>query len=255
MSYVLEYKGYYKPLDSVPSEILDEWESTLKAERLRILNALMEKIPDSDAFVRKIAEPAYEGWSEFVNPSYPDADFIKLKMRIKIKTAYPAWSSGVQNAFAEGGTFETNVSAKKSKLQKLRYVLGAVGLKYKIGWGPAYKAIAVITGDKRVDEYFTTEDSFSGEIVNAFPDGVVKYVRPMAIAILTQGFVLAQYAHENGLETERDAVISKINTILDNSVEKLIDTTKYSALEMQLGYDAIADKLYVLVQLSPVSSS
>jgi len=253
MSYVLEYKGYYKPLDSLPSEILEEWETTLKNERERILSALTEKIPNADAFISKIAEPAYEGWSNFVNPDFPDVDFIKLKYRIKLKSAYPAWNSGIQSAFAEGGTFETNVSAKKDKLEKLRYVLGAVGYKRKIGWGPAYKAIAVITGDRRVDEYFTTDDSFSGEITNAFPTGVVKYVRPMAIAILTQGFVLAQYAHENGLTTERDAVISKVNTVLDNSVEKLIDTTKYSALEMKIDYDGVADKLYVLVQLSPVS--
>ena len=98
MSYVLEYKGYYKPLDSLPSEILEEWETTLKNERERILSALMEKIPNADAFISKIAEPAYEGWSNFVNPDFPDVDFIKLKYRIKLKSAYPAWNSGIQSA-------------------------------------------------------------------------------------------------------------------------------------------------------------
>jgi len=252
MSTVLEYKGYYVPLDTVPDDVLNEWEGTLKAERDRILSALQTKIPNATAFVQKLAEPAYDSWQNFINPAWADSDFIKLKYQVKLKTAYPSWSSGITNAFAEGGTFETNVTLKKDKMQKLRYVLGAVGLKYSIGWGPAYKGIAVVTGDQRIDEYFGAEDNFTGSIVNAFPTNIVKFVRPMAIAILTQGLVIAQYAHEAGLESERDAVINAINAKLDNSVEKLIDTTAYSALELEIGYDAMADKLFVHTLLTGV---
>jgi len=252
MSTVLDYKGYYQPLDSIPDDVLSEWETTLKAERARILSALQEKISNATEFINKLANPAYDKWQDFVNPAYADADFIKLKMQVKLKTAYPSWSSGITNAYAEGGTFETNVSAKKDKLQKLRYVLGAVGLKYSIGWGPAYKAMGVITGDKRVSLYFGANDSFSGEIVNAFPSNVVKFVRPLGIAILTQGLVLAQYAHEQGLTSERDAVINAINSKLDNSVEKLIDTSAYSALDVAIEYDSVADKLAVHVILTGV---
>jgi len=252
MSTVLEYKGYYEPLDSVPAEVLDEWETTLKAERARILSALQEKIPNATEFINKLANPAYQQWQNFINPAWADADFIKLKYQVKLKTAYGSWSTGIQNAFAEGGTFETNVTSKKDKLQKLRYVLGAVGLKYLIGWGPAYKAMAVITGDNRVSLYFGANDSFTGNIVNAFPTNVVKFVRPMGIAILTQGLVIAQYAHEQGLASERDAVITAINAKLDNSVEKLIDTTAYSALDVSIEYDSIADKLAVHVILTSV---
>lgn len=249
MSTVLEYKGYYEPLDSVPTEVLDEWESTLKAERARILSALTEKISNATEFINKLANPAYQQWQNFVNPAYADADFIKLKMQVKLKTAYQSWNSGIQNAFAEGGTFETNVTSKKDKLQKLRYVLGAVGLKYSIGWGPAYKAMAVITGDNRISLYFGANDSFTGTIVNAFPSNIVKFVRPLGIAILTQGLVIAQYAHEQGLTDERDAVITAINSKLDNSVEKLIDTSAYSSLDVAIEYDSVADKLAVHVTL------
>ena len=252
ISTVLEYKGYYQPLDSVPDDVIAEWETTLKAERARILSALQEKISNATEFINKLANPAYQQWQNFINPEWADADFIKLKYQVKLKTAYGSWSTGIQNAFAEGGTFETNVTAKKDKLQKLRYVLGAVGLKHKIGWGPAYKAMAIVTGDHRISLYFGPDDSFTGNIVNAFPSNIVKFVRPVGIAILTQGLVIAQYAHEQGLASERDAVITAINSKLDNSVEKLIDTSAYSALDIGIEYDSIADKLAVHVTLSSV---
>jgi len=244
MSVVLEYKGIYEPDASVPEDVLNEWESTLKAERARILSALLTKIPNESAFISKIAEPAYEGWSSFINPTYPDADFKKLKFRVKIKGAYEDFNTGIQNAFAEGGTFETNVTAKKSKMTKLRYVTGAVGLKYQKGWGVAYKALGLITGDTRVKLYFGANDNLlAGDVMNIFPVGITKWVRAIGIGILTQGLVIAQYAHEAGLDTERDAVISAVNSKIDDSIEKLV-SSGYS-LELAIEYDSVAQKLVV----------
>jgi len=244
MSVVLEYKGYYEPAPSVPAEILDEWESTLKAERARILSALQEKIPSESEFISKLAEPAYQGWANFINPNYPDADFRKLKFRVKIKGAYENWNTGIQNAFAEGGTFETNVTNKKSKMTKLRYVTGAVGVKYKTGWGVAYKALGLITGDSRVKLYFGANDNLiAGDVMSIFPAGIVKWVRAMGIGILTQGLVIAQYAHEAGLASDRDAVIAAVNSKIDESIEKLV-LPEYT-LELAIEFDGVANKLLV----------
>jgi len=242
MSTVVEYKGYYSPIAEVPSDIMDEWEQTLKGERDRILSALQTKIPNADAFIAKLAEPAYEVWKDFVNASFPDADFIKLKMRIKLKTAYGSWNTGIQNAFAEGGTFETNVTNKKDKFAKAKYPMGVTGIRYKTGWLCGYKAIGVITGDVRVARYMGTDDSLTGDIVNAFPSGINKYVRALTLPIIVQGLVIAQYAHENGLDSERDAVISATNTRLDNTVEKLA-ASGYT-VSVDIGYDAVADRLF-----------
>jgi len=252
MSVVAEYKGYYVPLESVPEEILQEWETTLKGERARILSALQEKIPNADAFLTKLANPAIEGWSGFVAPDWEDRDFILMKFQVKLKGAYPDWNTGIQNAFAEGGTFETNVTNKKSKFQMARYPMGAVGIRYKTAWGPAYKAIAVISGDRRVKNYMGTNDTFTGDVVNVFLPGARKVARVAGISKITQGLVIAQFAHEAGLTSERDAIISTINTHLANSVLKMVDTANYT-VTLEIGFDDVAGKLYAYSKAEQVT--
>ena len=249
----VEYKGYYSPQDAVPTEIMDEWETTLKAERARILSALTEKISNATEFMTKLAEPSADAWENFVSSTWPDVELIKLKQRVKLKGAYDGWNTGITNAFAEGGTFDTNVTNKKEKFQKARYVLGSVGLKYLIGWGPAYKAMGYITGDQRVALYVTADDTVTGTPQNVFPASIVKFVRPMGVAIFNQGLVLAYYAHENGLTTERDAIITNINDKLTKSIVALIDSTAWSELVAEIGYDAVADRIYAHVSATPVS--
>ena len=249
----IEYKGYYVPEDSVPEDIINEWEATLKGERARILSALTTKISNATEFQNKLATPAADQWSNFINPDWADSDFIKLKHRVKLKSAYPSWNSGIQGAFAEGGTFETNVSLKKDKLQKARYTLGATGLKYLLGWGVAYKAIGFVTGDARVMLYMGANDTVTGSPTNIFPTTVVRFVRPLGLAIFTQGLVIAHYAHENGLTSERDAVITAVNQKLADSILKLYDSAAWTSVVAEIGYDAVADKIYARVAASPVS--
>ena len=252
MSVVVEYKGYYVPLDSVPTEIMDEWETTLKNERARILSALQTKIANATDFINKLANPAHEIWKGFVATDWEDRDFILLKHQIKLKGAYDSWNTGIQNAFAEGGTFETNVTNKKSKFNLARYPMGSVGIRYKVAWGPAYKAIAVLTGDKRVKNYMGTNDSLSGDVVNVFLKGATRIARAVAVPLITQGLVIAQFAHENGLATERDAVISAVNEKLTNSVLKMVDTSAYT-VTLNIGYDSVADKLYAYAKAETVA--
>ena len=231
---------------------MNEWEATLKGERARILSALTEKISNASEFISKLAEPSADAWENFIASTWPDADLIKLKQRVKLKSAYNPWNTGVQNAFAEGGTFETNVTNKKDKFQKARYVLGSVGLKYLTGWGPAYKSMGYITGDQRVALYVTADDTVTGTPQNVFPANIVKFVRPMGIAIFNQGLILAYYAHENGLTTERDAIITNINNKLNNSIVPLIDTATWDSLTAEIGYDSVADRIYAHVHAVPV---
>ena len=252
MSVVVEYKGYYVPLDSVPDEIMTEWETTLKGERARILSALQEKIPNADAFINKLANPAIERWQNFVASDWEDRDLILMKFQVKLKGAYDDFNAGIQNAFAEGGTFEQNVTNKKSKFQMARYTMGATGIRYKTAWGPAYKAIGVISGDQRVKNYMGANDSFSGNVVNVFLPGTRKVARATAIPKITQGLVIAQYAHEAGLASERDAIISTINTHLSNSVLKMVDTSKYT-VTLQIGFDDVAGKLYAYAKAETVA--
>jgi len=233
MAVVAEFIGPITPM-TVPTEIKDKWEFTLLNRRDLIYGRLLTKIPDEDSFLSKIAVASSEVWSNFVNPTWLDYYLITLKQRIKLSMAYPKWNAGVIDAFREGGRFEQGVSLKKDRLDMLRYTLGNVGVRY-LGWGPGYKAVGFITGDLRVRRYIIAGETVTGIPVNAFPEDIVKYVRPTLIAMLTQGAVLAYYAHENGLDTLRDQVMAAVNSKTDaicSGLKKTEYTVVYAKLEI-----------------------
>ena len=227
---MVEYIGKYVVVDaSVIEAEKEEWKTTLKSMRDTIKNNLLAKIPTETEFINKIAEASHEVYKDFVNPNYPDSTFILLKHKVKLQGAYSAWDTGVKNAFAEGGAFDLGVEGKANKWLKARYVIGSTGLRWKIGWKVSYKAIGTITGDKRVLRYADPNDSWvpSPQVVNVFLPGAAKFVRPQAMAILTQGLVLARYALDAGDTSTADAIISEINNRLNNTVKKQIDTANY----------------------------
>lgn len=227
---MVEYIGKYVVVDpTIIQAERDEWKTTLKSMRDTIKNNLLEKIATETDFIDKIADASHEVYKDFVNPSFPDSTFILLKHKVKLRGAYSSWNTGVNNAFAEGGAFDLGVEGKADKWLKAKYVIGSTGLKWKIGWKVSYKAIGTISGDKRVLRYADPNDTWtpSPEVVNVFLPGAAKFVRPQAMAILTQGLVLARYALDIGDTSTADAIISEINTRLNNTVKKQIDTATY----------------------------
>jgi len=241
---LVEYKGYYSPLE-IPEQDFTEWKETLKGEVSRIYNALITRIPDETAFKSIIAESSHEVWKDFVNPNWEDKDFVLLKHRIKLLGAYPAWKTGIDNAFSGASPyFPDRVEQKADKFKLVKVTLGSVGLRYKYGRGIAVKAIGVISGWKAVARDIKAPDEFTGSIVNVFLPGAARFVRPQAVAIITRGLVLAGYAHDYGLATERDAVISATNDVLANTVLKQVDTSQYTVV-LEIGFDDTMNKLYV----------
>jgi len=247
MALAVEYKGFYT-IPTLPSEIPDEWEQTLKAEIQRIYNNLVARIANADDFKKYIANPAYESWQNFVNPDWEDVDFIKLKYKVKLGRAYNAWKAGIDSAFGQGDPeqayFDERVTDKKSKFAGgIPYVLASVGYRAKLGRGIAVKAIGVISGMRKVKSDITGAETFTGDVVNVFLPGAARFVRPQAIAIITEGLVLAQYAHEAGDAPTRDAVISAVNSVLSNTVLKQVDTSAYT-VTLEIGYDDVEGKLF-----------
>ena len=244
MSVLVEYRGYYTPLD-IPDQDFIEWKDTLKGETQRIYNALMTRIPDETAFKALIAESSHEVYKDFVNPNWEDVDFVLLKHRIKLGMAYPAWKSGVDNAFnGESPYFPSRVDQKAEKFKKVKYTIGSVGLRYRYGRGIAVKAIGVISGWKAVKRDIKAPDEFTGDVVNVFLPKAARFARPQAVAIITRGLVLAQYAHEAGEASLRDSVINTTNQTLQNTVLKQVDTSAYSVI-LEIGFDTGAGKLFV----------
>lgn len=226
MAQALANFTYVGPISKrdLPARIVDEWEATLKGARARIL-ASLSRFLDPQAglsrFLDQIADASSDAWEAFVNPSWPNAGLIKLKQRIKLAGAYNDWRTGVQNAFAPNGTFETNVTAKKPKFATgIPYVVGAVGFKPDLNWGPASKAALIVTGDMRVVRYITAGEQFQGTPANMFPVSG-NFVRPMIISTYTFGSVLGLYAKEAGIAVTD--ILNYTNTLL-NEIKKLAKT-------------------------------
>lgn len=229
-----KYIGTVQLPASLAASIKDEWETTLKAERARILSALSTKIPDSAAYLDRIADASSDQFEAFlatVGAAW-DKDMITTKQRVKLAARYDAWLSGITDAFAEGGTFELNVTSKKDKLDELRRVIGIVGHKSLGTWEPATMAVLLIRGDTRCARYFDANDSFSGTLEAVVDSAKGRYITPSILAALVQYCVLIKYANEGGLTAVRDALITAGNSLVDELLQVALDAT-----HLGTGYD------------------
>lgn len=252
MSTVLvEYKGYIQPV-TPPDNVFLKWRDTLYDRRALIYERIHTKIPDITSFITYLATPAYEQWKEFVNPYWFKADVASLKHAIRVRAGAPRFLQHVYEAFQPGATFQKRVLERADRFRTMvAYPLGNVGIRYYMGWGPGYKAVGCITGDKRVKQYITAEETFTGEPVIALDPEVIVFLRPTLIAELTLGATFAQYAHEIGATDLRDAIISEIN----DKLSRIISAHKKPDLNvvLQLGFDPDKNKVYVYAKVEKVA--
>jgi len=234
---VTEYVGEVKPV-TVPVDVKNKWYEKLIELASLIYNRIATKIPDEQSYINKLATPSATMWSGFVSPYWADADLIKLKQRVKVSMAGLKYLNNVHDAFMVSQIFQKNVYRARyviDALDMFRYTLGGVGIRYQTGWGAIYKAVGVLTGDARVAQYMTPEEKWTPPVVTAFPSNIVKYVRPMLIAELVQGAVLAYYAIEKDLATLRDAVINAVNDKLSTVINAL-KSPEFTEVYIKLEY-------------------
>jgi len=236
----------------IATAIKDEWETTLKAERARILSALQTKIPDSSNFADKIADASSDQFASFlatVGGAW-DVDMIETKQRVKLATRYSVWKTGIEEAFKSGGTFETNVTAKKAKFSELRRVIGLVGHKALGTWNPVAMGVLLLRGDTRCARYFDANDSFSGTLENVCDPRKGALCTPSLVAEMVQACVLAKYANEGGLTAIRDTIITNSNTRIDEILQVMLNATHLGGgydVTVVLSWSAPDDNLKVTV--------
>lgn len=227
-----QYVGKMQLPADLPTGVLDEWETTLKAERARILASLTAKIPNETAFQSFVADASSDQYSAFlatVGGAW-DVNVIEMKQRVKLARKYTDWSSGIASAFAPSGTFETNVTAKKNKYKLARYVMGVVGHRPSNSgafgvWNPAVIGALLMRGDTRPSRYFDANDSFVGTLEAVMDAKLGKLITPSIIAETVFASIMAKFADEGGLTTIRDNIITASNTTLDTLLNVALDAT------------------------------
>lgn len=230
-----KYVGNVTIPETLASAITDEWETTLKAECARIYTSLTTKISDATTYGTKIATPsasAFDAFLQSVGAKWSITD-IKLKQKVKVSGKYTKWKANVDTVFGGGSpTFPAIVTAKKDKLSELRRVIACVGHRSLGTWEPVSMATLLARGDTRCATYFDTNDTFTGTLHSVMDAKKGALITPSLIAEMVYAVVMANYAHEAGLTTERDNIITGANTLLDAFIQVGLDATHLGG-----GYD------------------
>ena len=234
-----KYIGTVTLPTDIPSELLNEWKETLKAEQARIYANLQTKIPDELAFQDRIADASSDEFENFLQTvgGRWDANVIKLKQRVKLARAYIDWKTGIDNAFGEGGYFASRVDEKANKFKLVRYVLGAVGYRanpddpYGV-WNPVVMGVLLMRGDTRPLRYMDANDSFSGTLESVFDPIKGRLISPSIIAHGVYACVMAKFADEGNLTSLRDTILTNANSVIDELLNVALDDTHKGS-----GYD------------------
>ena len=203
-------------------EVRDDWETTLKAKRSKIITNLQAVIPDESAYVSKVVDRSNTAYSDFIGTDHPRYDEIMLKRQIKMEAAKSDYITNRDSAFAEGGRFETQVTANKGKFRRNAVIIWMVtGDRDKI-YGPVPKAKYVLLGSKALaEELFTSADHLitSTELKPFF-----KYRRyiPSVVATINKWLTHVAYAIKAGWSD--DAINTKIATKANAELAGYVNT-------------------------------
>ncbi|RLE48632.1 MAG: hypothetical protein DRJ18_01580 [Candidatus Methanomethylicota archaeon] len=252
-----KYIGTVTLPDDLPTEVLNEWKETLKAEQSRIYANLQTKIPNEIAFQDRIADASSDEFENFLQSvgGRWNADVIKLKQRVKLARAYNDWKTGIDNAFGEGGYFPDRVEQKANKFKLMRYVLGAVGYRADPSdpfgvWNPVVMGVLLMRGDTRPLRYLDANDSFSGTLESVFDAVKGRLITPSIIAHGVYACVMAKFADEGNQTAIRDQILTDANSIIDELVNLALDETHKGTgydVTYVLEWDDTADNVKVTV--------
>jgi len=188
-------------LPSEVSEIGDDWETTFKGKRAKILTNLQRVVPDESAYRSKIVDRSNEGYSAFISESHPDYNKIMLKRKTKMPARASDYIANRDAAFAEGGDFESGVTESKGAfMTNVKVILRVVGDKDKV-YGAIPKLSYALDGKKELleeilndtyDHLITSTDLKRFFVKKAFKTSVV--------AIANEALAYVVYAIDAGYD-------------------------------------------------------
>jgi hypothetical protein len=87
-------------------------------------------------------------------------------------------------------------------------------------------------GDTRVAPYFTVDETLTGTLHAVFDSTKGALISPSLVAEIVYACVMAKYADEAALPTERAAILTAANTLIDTLINVGLDATHLGG-----GYD------------------
>ena len=223
-------------LPSEVSEIGDDWETTLKAKRQKIITNLQRVVPDEDAYKTVIVERSNEGYGQFISESHPSYDKIMLKRKIKMPARASDYITNRNNAFAEGGDFEAGVTESKGAfITNAKIILRVVGDKDKV-YAPIAKLSYALDGKKALLESIlnNTYDHLitSTELKTFF---IKKQFKTSVVSLINEALAYVVYAIDAGFDDSwiQTNIADKYNPLIaaminSNTVNSELDPTACS---------------------------
>ena len=190
-------------LPSEVSEIGDDWETTFKGKRQKILTNLSRVVPDEASYKTVIVDRSNEGYKEFIGEDHPDFDRIMLKRLTKMPARASDYITNRNNAFAEGGDFEEGITRNKGAfLNNLKVILRVVGDKDKV-YGAVPKLSYALDGKKKILESLLndTYDHLitSTDLKRFF---VKKSFKTTVVALVNEALAYVVYAIDAGYDDD-----------------------------------------------------
>ncbi len=223
-------------LPSEISEIADDWETTFKGKRSKVLTNLQRVIPDEDAYKTKIVDRSNEGYASFISSSHPDYNKIMLKRKTKMPARASDYITNRNNAFAEGGAFETGISTNKGAfINNLKVILRAVGDRDK-KYGAVPKLNLALDGKKALVENLITDGVdhliTSTELYAFFKK---KSFKTSVVALVNEALAYIAYALDAGYDDTwiETNIANEYNPLIaaminDNTVNDALDASTSS---------------------------
>ena len=188
-------------LPSEISEIGDDWETTFKAKRAKILTNLQRVVPDEASYRSVIVDRSNEGYAAFISESHPDFNKIMLKRKTKMPARASDYLTNRDAAFAEGGDFEAGITENKGAfMNNVKVILRVVGDRDKV-YGAIPKLSFALDGKKELleeilndtyDHLITQTDLKRFFVKKAFKTSVV--------AIANEALAYVVYATDAGYD-------------------------------------------------------
>ena len=188
-------------LPSEISEIGDDWETTFKSKRAKILTNLQRVVPDESTYRSVIVDRSNEGYASFISESHPDFNKIMLKRKTKMPARASDYIANRDAAFVEGGDFETGITANKGAfMNNVKVILRVVGDRDKV-YGAIPKLSFALDGKKELleeilndtyDHLITSTDLKRFFVKKAFKTSVV--------AIANEALAYVVYAIDAGYD-------------------------------------------------------